>query len=195
MDRQEGQPGAAAAAPQEEIASVSQPSYSIDNFGTIIFVVVVVEILIMIGLNFYQTSRIHSLTTQKNAVQTKLASANYATLNNEVNQVLSGNQQLQVILASKVKWSVFYNELNNVTPKTIQFTTFSIAQNGTFKADGKTDSLQTLAKALVAWQHGVGDVKTPFASVILSSDSLANGSGNRQVTFSISGQINTGSLR
>jgi hypothetical protein len=189
LDRQE-------VAPQEEITSVSQPTYSIDSFGTIIFVVVLVEIIILVGLNFYQKSRITSLTNQLAAKQTQLQGPNYATLNNEVNQVLSGSAQLQAVLASKVKWSTFYSDLNAVTPKTAQLTTLSIAGDGSFKADGKADSLATLAKALVAWQQGVGQLVTPFSSVTLASDTLNGSTGSsNQVSFSISGQINLGVLR
>lgn len=193
-------PPASAPSPQpqlkEDIAAVSAATYTIDTFGTIIFFVVLAQVILLLGLNLYEQSRVKSTNKTIAARQTTLTNATYATLNNEVNQVLTGNVLLSKALASKVDWGKFYAELDGVTPKNTQLTTLSITDSGQFKADGKTASLDSLAKALVAWQNGVGDTPTPFSTVTLASNGYTTASdNNRQVSFSISGQINLGALK
>lgn len=180
---------------KQDIAAVAPAGYTIDSFGTIIFVVVVVQIVILVGLNLYQKSRAASLQKTLASKQAQLQTPTYKTANDQVNQVLSGNAQLAAALAGKVHWDKFYTELDAVTPKNVQLTTLSIAANGSFKADGRTGSLDNLAKALVAWQQGVGTTVTPFASVTLASDGFGASGSNRQVTFSINGQVNLGALK
>lgn len=181
---------------KEDIAAVTASTYTIDTFGTIIFFVVLVQIVLLVGLNLYQKSRITSTEKTLAAKQATLQTASYKTINDEVNQVLSGNTLLAAALNSKVNWSKFYTELNAITPKNVQLTTLSITDAGQFKADGKTASLDSLAKALVVWQNGESPTVTPFSTVTLASNGFTTTTtGSRQVTFSISGQINLGALR
>jgi hypothetical protein len=181
---------------KEDIAAVTASTYTIDTFGTIIFFVVLAQIVLLVGLNLYQKSRISSTEKVLASKQTTLQTANYKTINDQVNQVLSGNTLLASALASKVDWGKFYSRLNAVTPKNVQLVTLSITDAGQFKADGKTASLDSLAKALVVWQQGSGTTPTPFSTVTLASNGFTTTTaGSRQVTFSISGQINLGALR
>ncbi|HSX42146.1 MAG TPA: hypothetical protein VLE93_02225 [Candidatus Saccharimonadales bacterium] len=196
MEPQTGLPSNPQPQLKEDIAAVTANTYTIDTFGTIIFFVVLVQIILLVGLNLYQKSRISSANKTLAAKQTLLQTANYKTINDEVNQVLSGNTLLASALSSKVDWGKFYSQLNAVTPKNVQLTTLSITDAGQFKADGKTASLDSLAKALVVWQQGQARTPTPFSTVTLATNGFtAATSGSRQVTFSISGQINLGVLR
>ncbi len=196
METTPGMPSGPQPQLKEDIAAVSAVTYTIDTFGTIIFFVVLVQVVLLIGLNLYQNSRITSGQKTLTAKQATLQTTNYRTINDQVNQVLSGNSLLAAALASKVEWGKFYSQLNAVTPKNVQLTTLSITDAGQFKADGKTTSLDSLAKALVVWQKGTDTTPTPFSTVNLASNGFtATTSGSRQVTFSISGQINIGGLR
>ncbi len=178
-----------------DIAAVSAVTYTVDTFGTLIFIVVFVEIVLLLGLNLYQKSRITSGERTLEEKQALLLTPNYRTINAEVNQVLSGNVLLSTTLKNKVDWPKFYAQLNAITPKDALISTFSVTENGSFKADGRTTSLDSLAKLMIAWQQGAGAVKTPFASAALASDGFTTSTGARQVTFSISGQINLGALK
>lgn len=177
------------------IESLPTSSRTLDTFGVVVFVVVVVEIILMVGLNLYQKSRLASIETQLNDYKSQLNSPDNRTINTEVDQVLSGANQLKSALASKVDWGKFYDQLNKVTPKDVRISSISISDNGSFKADGETTSLSSLGKALVAWQQGTDSLTSPFLGVTLASDSFTTDGGNRRVTFSISGQVNTGALR
>lgn len=181
--------------PKEDIASVEAGKPVIDSFGTLVFFVVVVEIVLVIFLNLYQKSRISTLTTKLQADKTALAAPENATLNTQVNEVLDGSDQLKNVLSSKTHWSKFYTYLNAVTPKSVKLSGLSISEAGTFRAEGTTSSLSTLAQLLVAWRDGTDSVPTPFSSLDLNSNGFSDNGGAHLVTFSISGQINTGILK
>lgn len=192
MDTQDRRHSAAA---REDIASVAATKPVIDTFGVLIFFVIVVEIVLVLGLNLYQKSRIDSLTTKLQAAKTTLAAPENATLNTQVNEVLDGNDQLKTVLAQKVHWSKFYTLLGGVTPKNVKLTGLTIAETGSFRAEGSTDSLTSLAQLLVAWRQGTTDIATPFTGISLNSNGFSDQGDHRVVTFSISGQVNTGALQ
>jgi hypothetical protein len=182
-------------APQDRIASLEDASKTLNSFGMIIFFVIVAEALLLLGLNLYQDSRFKSLNTELSSLQTKLGSAEYSTLNTQVEEVISGNERLRLILASKVKWSKFYALFNGVTPKNVQIKTIAISNEGSFKADGVTASLGSLAEALVAWNGGVKTTQSPFTFIKLNSNGYVNSGGRKLVSFTISGQVNVGILK
>lgn len=179
---------------EEAIAAVEQVTQPLDTFGRIVFLVIILEIILVIGLNLYEKSRLNTITQDLATKQQTLASADYATLNNQVNDVIAGQEKLKVILSSKINWANFYSQLDAVTPKDVRFTSVSISQSGSFKASGETATLSSLAHALVAWQSGAGTAITPFSSIALNSDGYTADGANRRVTFAISGQINLSSL-
>jgi hypothetical protein len=180
---------------QEDIVSLESATSTIGYFGTIVFFIVIVEIILLVGLNLYQSSRVDTLEGQIANVQQELGSAELRGLNQQVSEVISGAEKLNTVLANKADWSKFYASLNAVTPKNVRIIGLTINENGSFKADGETDTLSSLAQALVAWEQGAGSITTPFSSVKLSSNGYTTDGGSRRVTFSISGQINTGSIR
>lgn len=181
--------------PQADIASVGEGKSVIDSFGTIIFIVVLVEILLLIGLNLYQNSRIKSLTTKLGEHKTTLALPENRTINNQIDEVLAGQDQLLAALSAKLKWSKFYSLLNSTTPRSVKLTGLTVADGGTFKAEGTTSSLGDLARLVVAWTEGTDDIQTPFSSVVLNSNGFSNVNNSRVVTFSISGSVNLGLLQ
>lgn len=180
---------------QEPIATIDDVAKPLDTFGKIVFLIIVVEILLMVGLNLYQKSRITSLQTNLAARQSDMNSPEFKTLNSQVEDVLSGAEKLQSILAGKTDWTMFYKKLNAVTPKNVRLTTINITESGTFKADGETASLSSLAIALVAWKQGTDAAPTPFSSVTLTSNGFTNDGAARRVTFSVSGQVDAGRLQ
>lgn len=180
---------------QEEIAAVEPHKSPFDTFGVAIFLVVVVQLLVMVGLNIYQKGRFQNLTDQLSAQQTKLSSAEYVTLNTQLEEVLAGQSLLASSLSEKVKWAQFYTLLNNVTPKNVRVTSAQISTNGSYRIDGQTPTMTTLAQLLVAWQKGTSTAPTPFSSVELASNSFGVEGGNRSVNFSITGSINIGRLQ
>lgn len=179
---------------QEAIAAVEQVAQPLDTFGRIVFFVIILEIILMIGLNLYENSRFNTISQDLSNKKQQLASADFATLNSQVEDVLSGQSKLQLVLANKLNWASFYSGLDAITPKDVRLTSISITQSGTFKASGDTTSLTSLAGAMTAWQKGVGAVTTPFSSVVLNNDGYTTDGANRRVNFSISGQVNLGSL-
>ena len=180
---------------EEKIASLSSGVSALDSFGVIIFFVVVVEIVLLIGLNIYEKSRIDSLTTKTNNIKTQLNSTENKTLNTQITDVIAGVDQLQTALDKRVPWSRLYTMINAVTPKDVKISNLSVNESGSYKADGETTSLTSLAKALVAWKDGVGEVKTPFSSVTLGGNGYTNDATSRKVNFSISGQIDLSLLK
>lgn len=181
-------------APTTPIAGVEELTQPIDSFGRIVFLVIILEIILMAGLNLYEKSRLNTITQDLNTKQQQLASADYATLNSQVNDVLGGQAKLQAVLSAKLNWSNFYTMLDAVTPKDVRLTSISISESGAFKASGETSTLTSLARAMTAWQKGVTGVATPFTSLALNNDGYTTDSGSRRVTFSVSGQVNLGSL-
>lgn len=181
--------------PKEEIASVENTKPVIDTFGILVFLIVVVEIVLVVGLNMYQQSRIESLTTKLQEANTELRLPENATLNTQVSEVLAGGDTLKNVLLSKVRWSKLYTLLNGVTPKNVKLTGLSITDSGAFRAEGNTSSLSDLAKLIVAWRDGTSAIATPFTSISLNSNGFSDSGGKRVVTFSISGSVNTGTLK
>lgn len=180
--------------PKSDIAAVEAGRPVIDSFGMIIFFVVVVEIVLLFGLNLYQKSRIETLSKKLTDDKTALSLPENRTLNTQVDEVLDGTDKLKAILASKVHWSKFYVLLNAVTPKNTRLSGMSISETGAFRADGTTGSLSDLAHVVVAWTQGTDTITTPFSSVTLNSNGFSSQNGARVVTFSISGQVNMGAL-
>ncbi|MDO8650283.1 MAG: hypothetical protein Q7K33_03150 [Candidatus Berkelbacteria bacterium] len=181
--------------PKEDIASVENTKPVIDTFGILVFLVVVVEIVLVVGLNMYQQSRIESLTTKLQEANTELRLPENATLNTQVSEVLAGGDKLKNVLDSRVRWSKFYTLLNGITPKNVKLTGLTIADSGAFRAEGNTSSLSDLARLIVAWRDGTTAIPTPFTSVSLNSNGFSDSGGKRVVTFSISGSVNTGVLK
>lgn len=180
---------------QETIASIESGISSFETFGRVIFFVVIVEVVLIVGLNFYQNSRITSYNQKIEQIQAEISAPEYAAINEQVVQVLAGSEKLKVVLGSKVLWGKFYSQLNAVTPKDVRVTSVSISDGGTVKLDGETASLSSLAKLLIAWNKGTSAATTPFTSVMLASNGYADEEGSRRVIFSVTGQINTGGLR
>ncbi len=178
----------------EPISTVGEVSHPLDTFGIIIFFVILLQVGLMIGLNLYQKSRIKTLDADMANKQAELASPTLANLNTQVDEVISGQQKLEIILGSKLKWSSFYNSLGAVTPNNVKLTSMSINSDGTFKADGQTASLTTLAVALAAWRDGTSATPTPFTSISLTNNGFTNAGATRRITFSMTGQINLNKL-
>ena len=180
---------------KENIAQVEGIKSVLDTFGLLVFIVVVVEIILVFGLNLYQKSRVRALTSQFQEASSALQLPENATLNTQVSEVLSGGDQLKNVLNSKIKWSRFYVLLNGVTPKNVKLVSTSIAETGTFRAEGNTSSMSDLAQLLVAWQEGTPAIPSPFTSISLNSNGFSDSGDKRVVTFSISGSINLGALK
>jgi Tfp pilus assembly protein PilO len=180
---------------QGPISQLTSGQSPLNTFGTIIFFVVVLEIALLFFLNLYQAGRITTLTNKVAEDRKTLATSNYATLNNQIEEVLAGNQLLGQVLASRVQWSTFYKMLDAVTPKNTRFNSLTISEAGTFKGDGQTTSLGSLAQALVAWQKGTEAIATPFSSIALTGNNFTDVDGRRLVSFSIAGQVNLGKLK
>lgn len=176
------------------IAPVSPVSRPLDTFGKIVFLIILLEAALMIGINMYENSRITTVSDSVAQKSKQLATNDYATINKQVDDVVAGQNKLQIVLANKLDWTLFYTNLNSITPKDTRITSISVSNTGAFKASGETASLTSLAKALVAWQSGVTGVTTPFSSVTLVNDGYSVTNGARKVTFSISGQVNLSKL-
>lgn len=180
---------------KEPIATVDDVAKPLDTFGKIVFLIIIVEIILMAGLNLYQKSRIAALGTTLQTRQSELAAPEFSTLNKQVEDVLLGSDKLTQVLAAKTDWTIFYRDLNAVTPKNVRLSTINVSDNGTFKADGETASLSSLAVALVAWEKGVGSTPSPFSSVTLTSNGFTNEGAVRRVTFSVTGQVDFGRIQ
>ncbi len=180
---------------QDRISSLEDASKTLNSFGVIIFYVVLVEIALMFFLNLYQTSRYKTLNTELDTLRGTLNSVEYSTLNAQVEEVISGAEKLDMVLGAKVKWSSFYTQLNAITPKDVKLGTINIGSDGSFKAEGETASLTSLARALVSWNQGTVSVSTPFSTIKLNSNGFVAKAGGKRVSFTISGQINLGRLR
>lgn len=186
---------APAEADKEPIATIDDVAKPLDTFGKIVFLIIIVEIVLMVGLNLYQKSRVATLTKSIEDRQTEIASPEFSALNKQVNDVLLGNEKLTKLLASKTDWTAFYKKLNSVTPKNVRLSTINVSESGTFKADGETATLSSLAVALVAWKQGTDTTPTPFSSVTLTSNGFTNDGAARRVTFSITGSVDLGRIQ
>jgi len=180
---------------EREVAGLYDDETGFSGFGVAIFLVVIVEIGLLFFLNLYQKSRVETLTKEIESKRTELDSGDNGVINQQMEQALGGSTQLQTVLAQKVRWSKFYSALNAVTPRDVRLTSFSVSQDGAFRADGQTSSLASLARLLVAWQKGSDKAATPFSSVELMSNGYVSEGSARAVSFSVSGQINLEGLR
>lgn|GEM_PF-1458529 len=179
---------------EEKISPLSSGRRVIDTFGNIIFFVIVIEIILLFGLNLYQKSRISALTKQLGEKQAQLNQPENRVINTQIEEVLEGQDALSRALKSKVKWANFYSQLNAVTPKNVRFTSVSLNDSGVFRGDGFTPTMSDLARALVAWQTGAESIATPFSSLELNNNGFITQGSQRLVSFSVSGQINLGGL-
>ena len=197
MDSHDKQPVAPAPAEdtQDRISSLEDASKTLNSFGVIIFFVVLVEIVLLFGLNLYQKSRFNTLSAELDTLRGTLNSAEFKTLNGQVEEVISGAEKLDMVLSAKVKWSNFYSQLNAITPKDVKLGTINIGSDGSFKAEGETASLTSLARALVAWNEGTVSVTSPFSAIKLNSNGFVAKDGGKRVSFTVSGQINLGRIR
>ncbi len=180
---------------QEEIAAVEPHKSPFDTFGVAIFLVVLAQLIVIIGLNLYQKGRFTTMSDRLAQSQATLASPEYAGVNAQLDQVLAGQERLQKTLSTKVRWSQFYTLLNGVTPKNVRISALQLGEGGTFRADGQTPSMASLAQLLVAWQKGTETAPTPFSTVVLASNSIGAEGGDRAVNFSITGSVNLGRLQ
>ena len=176
------------------ISKVTTGPGVLNYFGYIVFIVVVLETALMFGMNLYEGSKIETTNQEISTQQNKLASADYKTINTQVNEVISGQALLKQTIDQKVKWANFYDRLNQITPKDVRFTSMTLNENGTFQANGETISPTSLAKMLVALQNGAEGITTPFSSIVLGSNGFSTGASGKVVTFSITGQIKAGEL-
>lgn len=179
----------------EAVSAINQTTTALGSFGVIIFFVVLAQVVLMIGLNVYQRSRLEDVNARIGEQRQILAQTGNSTINNQISSVIAGEKNLSLALNSRIKWSVFYLQLNSITPKNVKFNNVSLTESGSFKAEGQTDSFASLAKALVAWQGGTATIATPFTSVELGGNGYAVEGNQRKVTFSISGNIATGGLK
>lgn len=180
---------------QEEIAAVEPHKSPFDTFGVAIFLVVLVQLVVMVGLNIYQKGRFTNLSNQLSAHQTTLASAEYSTLNAQLEEVLAGQKTLESALAEKVNWGRFYGLLNSATPKNVRVTSLQVSTGGAIRIDGQTPTMSTLAHLLVAWQKGTDAAPTPFTTIELSGNSFGTEGGSRVVNFTMTGTVNVGGLK
>lgn len=188
--KQEGEPKG-----EREVSSLTSGKSTFDSFGTVIFLVVILEIALMFFLNLYEKNRIEKLDTQISEAQQILKQAENAAISRQIDEVIAGNELLKTVLAGKVRWSSFYGSLNAVTAKNVRLISTNLTETGSFQAEGETDSLASLAHALVAWNKGTNDTSTPFSSVSLNSNSYAEVDGKKMVSFSITGQVVTGRFK
>ncbi len=197
MDSHDKQPVAPAPVEdtQDRISSLEDASKTLNHFGVIIFFVILAEIILLFGLNLYQKSRFNTLATELNTLRGTLSSAEYKNLNDQVEEVISGAEKLDLVLGAKVKWSNFYSQLNAITPKDVKLGSINIGSDGSFKAEGETASLTSLARAMVAWNQGTASVTTPLSAIKLNSNGFVAKDGGKRVSFTISGQINLGRIR
>lgn len=197
MEQEPQQPAQAAPAeaPQDRIASLADASKTLNHYGAIIFFVILAEIVLLFGLNLYQQSRFRTLSGELDTLKGTLASSEYSTLNQQVEEVISGTDRLQSVLDSKVRWANFYTQLNAITPKDVKLSAITVSADGSFRADGETSSMTSLAKALVTWNTGTAAVSTPFSAIKLSSNGFVAREGGRRVSFTVAGQIRVGALR
>lgn len=179
---------------QDPIASIESGVSHFDSFGRVIFFVVLVEILLIVGLNFYQKSRVNALDQRLGELRTELNGTEYRALDNQVEQVLSGSDKLKSLLSSKLQWGKFYSQLNLVTPQDARVTSVSISESGSVKIDGETASMTSLAKLLVSWENGSASAESPFSSLTLASNGYSEDATGRKVVFSATGQVNLGLL-
>ncbi len=135
------------------------------------------------------------MNQELSTLRNTLSGAEYSTINTQVEEVISGTERLATVLATKVKCSNFYKQLNQVTPKSVKLNTINVTSDGAFKADGETKSLSSLAQALVAWNGGTPTVASPFSVIKLNSNGFISGSSGKRVSFTVSGQIDLGSVR
>lgn len=194
-EQEQQQPPKPPEATQDQIASLKDASKTLNSFGVVIFFVIIAEVILLMGLNFYQDARVDTLGLELTELRSKLSSAEYRTINGQVEEVISGTERLQTVLNSKVKWSKFYQTLGLATPKDVKLSTINISADGSFKADGETNSMTSLAQALVTWNTGTPTIATPFNIVKLNSNGFISTDTGRRISFTISGQINLGRLR
>lgn len=117
--------------------------------------------------------------------------AELASLNDLDNQILafeSAVSNIQSALNQKKKWQYVFKELNNVIPKDVVLSNFSIDDSGKLKIDGAVPSLTSLSRVLVAFSHNkekATEANPVFRNVNLSGFSFSNG----KVTFSLSAEV------
>ena len=180
---------------EEKIASIESDFSVFGTYGFIIFFIVIAQVVVMIGLNLYQKSRVDKDTTEISQITTQLNSPENSKINSQISDIMAGSNRLGGILDSKIKWSTFYTMLDNVTPKNVKINSITLSETGSYRAEGITDSLTSLAQLVVAWQNGTTTTITPFSTVDLGSNGYVNDGNNKKVSFSISGNVKLGVLK
>ena len=180
---------------EEKIASIESDFSVFGTFGYIIFFIVIAQVIVMIGLNLYQKSRVDKDTTEISQIQTQLNSPEDTKINSQISDIMAGSNRLGGILDSKIKWSSFYTLLDNVTPKNVKLNSITVSETGSFRAEGITDSLTSLAQLMVAWRNGTTTTITPFSTVDLGSNGYVNDGNNKRVSFSLTGTLKLGVLK
>ncbi|MCX6806550.1 MAG: hypothetical protein NT135_00265 [Candidatus Berkelbacteria bacterium] len=98
---------------------------------------------------------------------------------------------IQSALSQKKKWPYIFKELNNIIPKDIVLSSFSVDEGNKVKIDASALGLTPLAKAIVAFNHdkeNSSKENSVFKNVALTSFSFSQG----KINFSLSADLSKG---
>jgi len=115
--------------------------------------------------------------------------ATLSDLEQEYNAFSGAVNNIQNALNQKKKWPYVFAELSNITPKDVVINNFSVDESGKAKIDATAPSLNSLAKAIVAFSHDKEDPKKAnpvFKNTTLTGFSFGGGKG---ISFSLSMDI------
>ena len=149
-------------------------------------ILVVLLILVSAGLLLAKKNSIKNLTIQIEQVDNQLKPL--ADLDKKLSAFSSALTNIDNALNQRTNWFAVFKELNNITPKDVVYTNFSVDENNQIKLDGNAPSLSSIARLIVALKQDKDKPENPnskFQNINLSSVSVSEGKFNFSLTLSL----------
>jgi len=131
-------------------------------------VILGVIIIALLSVNVYQRQRISNLNEKTDKIENELKA--YAEIEETVNSLESGINEIKQIQSSGENWSSFFNNLEKVTPNDVRFVTLSVSGNSV-KASLEGSSVESIDRFI----KSLGTYKVEGGDVALFSDIVVTG--------------------
>lgn len=120
--------------------------------------VVLATILVMVGtgiLYLFETARDNGIVQKQkeyDVASSTLNTGDMGKLQNDLKEIINGHQVLQSALATRLYWSTFWKQINDWTPKLVDYSSMTIDESGMIVLNGETSDYSSLARLMVTLQ-------------------------------------------
>ncbi len=163
------------------------------SFGALVLMATILTIAgagILYFMTLSKGKSIEQKRTEFTNLQTMIGEGQLGQLNKDLGEIVTGQTALDSALKGRIYWSKFWNELNNVTPKSVAYTTMTVDKAGSVAVSGTATDFSAVAKLMVSLQHA-----PIFSSVQLGGTSIKDEGGKKQTIFSLKLQVNPEQLK